>query len=408
MIEFTGERVIPGQVDPDLWNEHIARYAFAGRYTTDRRVLDMGSGTGYGAAELAQHASNVIGIDIAPEAVDYASAHYPLPNLEFTTGSCTQLPFDASSFDVITAFEVIEHLVDWRSLLTEAKRVLASGGQLLVSTPNKKYYGESRKHSGPNLFHEHEFEYREFEEELRKIFPQVTLLLQNRTECFAFHPYKTFLPSESLIAGSAGSAEDAHFFLAICSDQPPRDLKSFVYVPIARNILREREQHILLLEQQLAAARFDRDQLLLLFEKQKFELEEHNRWAQQLDAQRHDALNRIFQLQLELKTDQDSAVNVSAGYAAKVTELEQENQRRAEWARETERRLGTELEAKCQELAHCVDILHSVERELAEKSAWGIALADNLSAVQAQLRGVQDSRWVKVGRTFGMGPDLTL
>ena len=35
MAEFTGERVIPGQVNPDLMNEHLARYAFADRSTQD-------------------------------------------------------------------------------------------------------------------------------------------------------------------------------------------------------------------------------------------------------------------------------------------------------------------------------------------------------------------------------------
>ena len=48
--EFTGERVIPGQVNEDLWAEHIARYAFASRFAAHSRVLDAGCGAGYGAA----------------------------------------------------------------------------------------------------------------------------------------------------------------------------------------------------------------------------------------------------------------------------------------------------------------------------------------------------------------------
>jgi len=53
LVEFTGERVIPGQVNDDLWSEHIARYAYARRYAEGRRALDAGCGTGYGSAELA-------------------------------------------------------------------------------------------------------------------------------------------------------------------------------------------------------------------------------------------------------------------------------------------------------------------------------------------------------------------
>jgi hypothetical protein len=51
LAEFTGERVIPGQVDADLWNEHFARYLFASRLARGRRVVDLGSGSGYGARD---------------------------------------------------------------------------------------------------------------------------------------------------------------------------------------------------------------------------------------------------------------------------------------------------------------------------------------------------------------------
>ena len=56
LAEFTGERVIPGQVDVDLLNEHLARYAFAARLARGKRVLDAGCGAGYGSAELARAA----------------------------------------------------------------------------------------------------------------------------------------------------------------------------------------------------------------------------------------------------------------------------------------------------------------------------------------------------------------
>jgi hypothetical protein len=55
-IEFTGERVVPGRVDPDLWNEHISRYVFAKQFCAGARVLDAGTGAGYGCSALAQHA----------------------------------------------------------------------------------------------------------------------------------------------------------------------------------------------------------------------------------------------------------------------------------------------------------------------------------------------------------------
>ena len=77
MSEFTGERVIPGQVNDDLWAEHVARYALAARFAQGRSVLDLGCGTGYGTADLARVASAAVGVDLAPEAIDYALRHFP-------------------------------------------------------------------------------------------------------------------------------------------------------------------------------------------------------------------------------------------------------------------------------------------------------------------------------------------
>src|ERR1051326_6605657 len=98
LAEFTGERVIPGEVDIDLMNEHMARYAFAARLARGKRVLDAGCGAGYGSAELARSAGTVVGIDCAAEAIEYAREHYGLPNLQFQLGSCTELPFAGGSF----------------------------------------------------------------------------------------------------------------------------------------------------------------------------------------------------------------------------------------------------------------------------------------------------------------------
>src|SRR5437868_14116481 len=101
LAEFTGERVIPGQVDPDLMNEHLARYAFAARLARGKRVLDAGCGAGYGSAELAATAEMVIGVDCAPEALDFARANYGSPNLRFDEGSCESLPYGDASFDLV-------------------------------------------------------------------------------------------------------------------------------------------------------------------------------------------------------------------------------------------------------------------------------------------------------------------
>ena len=177
---FTGERVVPGEVNIDLWAEHFARYAFAARYSDGKRVLDLGCGTGYGAAELSNRARYVVGVELSREALCYARSHYTPPNVCWTQASATALPFADATFDLITAFEVIEHVDNWPAILPEARRVLAPEGLLLVSTPNQRYYAESRAETGPNPFHAHEFRYQEFCDAIRNTFPSATVLLQNR------------------------------------------------------------------------------------------------------------------------------------------------------------------------------------------------------------------------------------
>src|SRR5579863_13611 len=118
--EFTGERVIPGRVEDNLFNEHLARYRFTARLgqSLKGRFLDAGCGAGYGAAELSRSEAWVLGIDVSDEAIAHALANYGVvPNLRFTRASCTAIPAKDAAFQLITAFEVIEHLPDWQGFL---------------------------------------------------------------------------------------------------------------------------------------------------------------------------------------------------------------------------------------------------------------------------------------------------
>lgn len=414
MIEFTGERVIPGEVDDDLWAEHLARYAFAARYSSGKLVLDIGSGAGYGVVELAHHGRMVTGIDLAQEAITYSRANYPLANVHFLQASATRLPFGNGCFDLITAFEVIEHLADWSTLLAEARRVLARDGLFLVSTPNKLYYAESRAKCGPNAFHAHEFEFSEFRDALAEVFPHVAILLQNRLESFAFCPHQaSFAPLDARLDGTRGSPAEAHFFLAVCASDAAPELRSFLYVPRAANILREREQHIHLLEDELSQTKnwltsviADRQELIELHTGQTRELEERNQWALQLEKDWKAAMQRIGQLQDELKGEQAASAQVAADYACKVADLEDDNRQKTEWALATETRLSGELAAKCGELAESVRLLDAAEATVTERTQWAQSLQARLDRLEAQFQMLRESRWLKLGRAAGLGPVL--
>jgi SAM-dependent methyltransferase len=390
LIEFTGERVIPGEVDVDLWNEHLARYAFAARLTAGKRVVDAGCGSGYGSAALAETASSVTGVDVAADAIAYARDHYPAPNVQFAEGSCAALPVPDGAAGVVVAFEVIEHLSDWRAFLQEVCRVLAPDGLLVISTPNKDYYAESRRLSGPNPYHVHEFNFAEFVSELKALFPQVDLYLENHVEGIAFQSADPATAGQPQLHQAASGADPAtaHFFLAVCARLPQAAPAPFIYVPSSANILHERELHIDKLEIDVRRLREEKEGLVEMFRLQKAELEESNRWAHDLDEKLAAKVARIVELQSELE-------QTVAGYEAKVAEMEGENRTKTEWA--------LQLDA---DLKRCLEFLHAAEKTVEERTEWALRVQGELDIAQGQLNAVRESRWVKLGNRIGVGPQL--
>jgi predicted SAM-dependent methyltransferase len=412
--EFTGERVIPGQVDVDLWNEHYSRYAFARRLARGKRVLDAGCGGGYGAADLAVVARSVTALDVAEEALSFAGANYSEPR--YVQGSCTRLPFAAGSFDLVVMYEVIEHLVEWREALGEARRVLAPDGQFIVSTPNKGFYAETRAESGPNPFHEHEFEYTEFCDALREVFPYISMYLQDHSECVLVRSAGNGASAEGRILRTDASPEESSFFIAVCGSVPDAAASSFVFVPRSSNLLREKLQHIRQLEDEvqtkdrwIAQQQADHQELLRRHAEQLAELEKSNRWAEQTGAELDTARTFIAALQKEL----GEAHEAFGVFEKQIEELTAELEARTRWAEETERRLTADLSAcaadrdhQTGELGKCVEMLHQTESTLEERTRWALSLNEEKARLESAMGAVRASRWMRLGRVIGLGPEL--
>ena len=106
--KWSGER-LETFVYGEFVSEHLHRYCLANLYVTDKVVLDIASGEGYGSNLLSSSAKEVIGVDIDQEAVENAKQKYKKSNLNFKTGSADKIPVADNSIDVLVSFETIEH-----------------------------------------------------------------------------------------------------------------------------------------------------------------------------------------------------------------------------------------------------------------------------------------------------------
>lgn len=179
-LAFDGERFIPG-AGVEIAYHHWLRYLFARQLAAGKRVLDVASGEGYGAAFLAKVAAHVDGFDASAEAVAHARTKYGGDTrLELTCSDVESFFRSAqpASYDLVTAFEIIEH-VDARGqglLLEGIRRVLAPGGVAVISSPDKQIYSDVRLSTNP--FHVRELYRDEFEKLLAGVFPSVRVFEQ--------------------------------------------------------------------------------------------------------------------------------------------------------------------------------------------------------------------------------------
>jgi SAM-dependent methyltransferase len=121
---------------------HLVRYHLATNFIRPGdTVLDCACGLGYGAYILYQCSSaiKILGVDLCPDSIQYATQNYGIPGaIEYQTGDAQNLSQLAdNSVDFITSYETIEHLPDPLKYLSELERVLRPSGRILISVPNE-------------------------------------------------------------------------------------------------------------------------------------------------------------------------------------------------------------------------------------------------------------------------------
>jgi len=216
MIRFTGERIVPeaDNCEPrfaeKMYQEHLVRYAFAAQFVKGKRVLDVGCGVGYGSHFLAENgAESVLAFDLSSETIEHAREFYAHPNLIFEVASATDFDFGIC-FDVVTCFELIEHVDEQQAVIHCIRRALKDDGVLIISTP--RALEAKRTH-----FHTREFSEPEFRGLLEGSFPQVNFYFENNHFSSLITNHKPSQIDRVLPLKDQYTLAQADYFIAVAS-----------------------------------------------------------------------------------------------------------------------------------------------------------------------------------------------
>lgn len=129
-------RAVSPEVDSDLYQAHLAVYRFCSRFASERRCLDVGCGTGYGAAELAGNggAVEVVGIDPDLKSIAYARRRYG-GAARFEVQTAEALGEEWGEFGLITACNVLAQLEEAAAGLVRMAARLEEDGTFVASVP---------------------------------------------------------------------------------------------------------------------------------------------------------------------------------------------------------------------------------------------------------------------------------
>lgn len=172
LYRFSAERV-------DRDNPHVSAffpqqqktYTFCKQYCRNKRVVEFGCGSGFGAHRIAEVAASVTAIDNDRNTIQQCCTKYKKNNLRFQVDQAERF-ISKRKFDVAVSFQVIEHIEPRcvENYLLSIKRSLKPKGVCFISTPNGPLSSYNE-----NPYHHKEYSGIELKTLLSRYFTQVTL-----------------------------------------------------------------------------------------------------------------------------------------------------------------------------------------------------------------------------------------
>jgi len=178
-MQQTGERMVQAEVETEIEHLWMERHRFAYLYAIEvakrlpshASILDIGCGDGYGSAMLAEQLNScVVGFDHDAETIQAARAQHGAM-VGFERGDALRLPFH-HEFDMVTCFQMIEHVADGGEVLAGIAHALKPGGVLVLTTPNRVYRLQPGQRPW-NRWHLHEYYAAELSALLSRFFSTV-------------------------------------------------------------------------------------------------------------------------------------------------------------------------------------------------------------------------------------------
>ena len=110
------------------------------------RLLDIGCGTGFVLALAVDYFDELQGVDATQAMLDRVDTSSGKVHVQ--QGLAEEVPFEDASFDAVTAYSFLHHLLDHKPAFGEAFRVLRPGGRFYIDLePNRRFWSAIRRAS---------------------------------------------------------------------------------------------------------------------------------------------------------------------------------------------------------------------------------------------------------------------